>query len=702
MKDSEMQVYLSPQDDDEIDLLGIFNYLRVRWKFILLVTILGACLGVVASMWSRNLYASDILLQVDSYGNHQGRALGEMGALMDVFSPAEAEMELIQSRAIMAQVVKAQHLRFGAEPTSKADRFMRKEGRLDVDSLRFPRSAYEADLYPMARIIDSTHYEVTDNEGLKILEATVGEIAVAQYADDTVAVHVSAIYGDTNQTFILYEMPEQAAINMLKGSIGVSERGKLSGVFEVSMAHRYPDKLVAILNDIGNTYVRRNVEMRSEEARKALAFLNEQLPSVRAALDSAEKRLTDFRHENSTIDTRGETQAHFQKDLTLEGRLLELEQKKQEALRLFKSEHPSVQTIELQQQRLRREMAQQNKSAKALPKIQQEVIRLQEEVQVNSGLYTGLLNKIQELSVVQAGEVGNVRIVDFASYPLKPIKPRRKVIFLGFILGAFVFACGVLLVRRMLNSGVTSTSELEQATNIGVYGSIPLINGRVHNDVDNPYVMKNVNSSLSEAIRALKTALEFSLDDGNKKMLLVTGLTESVGKSFISTNLAYALSAKKKVLLIDLDLRRGHLLSRHEGICDVLMNKSTLDSSIHHVSENFDVLGTGNKVNNPAVMLESDAFKELLEQIKSHYDLVVLDTPPVMQCSDVLILERSIDYMLCVLKHNSHNMESIKNFISTIDRGLETPVPKAFVFNKCESSKNYGYYYGYNYSKKKK
>ena len=303
---------------------------------------------------------------------------------------------------------------------------------------------------------------------------------------------------------------------------------------------------------------------------------------------------------------------------------------------------------------------------------------------------------------MQAGEVGNFRIVDYASHPLKPIKPRRKMILLGFIFGSFVFACVLLLVRRMLNSGVTSNSEVEQATNIGVYGNIPLLSGRIHNDVNNPYVMKNVNSSLSEAIRALKTALEFSLDDGNKKILLVTGLTESEGKSFVSTNLAFALSAKKKILLIDLDLRRGHLLSRHEGICDVLMNKATLDSSIHHVTENFDVLSTGLKVNNPAVMLESDSFKELLEQIKMNYDLIVLDTPPVMQCSDVLILERYIDYMLCVLKHNTHNMESIKNFISTVDRGLEVPIPKAFVFNKCESSKHYGYYYGYNYSKKKK
>ncbi|MCF0224734.1 MAG: AAA family ATPase [Fibrobacter sp.] len=696
MKDTPVQlVSVSENDDDSINFFELFVYLKRRWKFLLLFVLMGSIAGLFASRWGRDLYASDILLQVDVGMNRHGRALGEMGALLDGYSPAEAEIELIRSRMVLGSVVKNHKLRFGAIPKNSIDRIKHTEGRIDIDTLYIPRVVYEEKIQVMASIIDSLHYEVYDSEEHVILKGTVGEDAKASYAEDTLFINVRAIYGEPGQKFNLYAMPLQAAISMLLGSINVEEEGKQSGIVRVTMVDEYPDRLVAVLNDIANTYLRQNIEMRSEDARKALVFLKEQLPKLKANLDSSEKNLTDYRYSKKTIDAEGETRVHLQKDVSLEQQLLELEQKKQEALRLFKQEHPAVKTIIQQQNRLKAELNRQGKVAESMPKTQQEELRLRGEVEVNSKLYSSYLNKIQELDVVQAGEVGNVRIVDYAYHPLRPYSPKRKRILLGVVFGFFAFACVILLVRRSLQSGVTSNSEVEKATGIGVYGRIPLLKHNPHVNVKEPYVRKYVNSEISESIRALKTALEFSLNKNN--VLLTTGLYEDVGKSFVSLNTAYAMSGAKKVLLIDMDLRKGHLNSGSKGLSEMILEKDLTDKYILRIEENFHVLGAGHKVNNPAKLLESDFVKNLIEQYRSQYDLVVLDSPPIFQCSDALVLEKYADFVLCVLKHNAHNMESIQDFVAALDRGVEHPLSKAFVFNKCESSMGYGYYYHNKY-----
>jgi len=388
--------------------------------------------------------------------------------------------------------------------------------------------------------------------------------------------------------------------------------------------------------------------------------------------------------------------------VTLQQRIIELEQKKQEVLRLFRAEHPTVRTIEEQQARLRRELARQQRSASSLPVLQQEVLSLQEEVEVNNKLYTNLLNNIQQLRVVQAGEVGNVRIVDQAYEPLKPNKPNRKLIFLG-VMGAFLLlGCFIVYIRRLLSNGVCSSSEVEQATGVGVYGKLPMLDGKTLNDVYKPCVATNPDDPFAEGIRALRTALEFSVFSDGKKVLMVSGLVQGVGKSFVSTNLAasFAMSGKK-VLLVDMDLRRGHLFKHSQkGLCEMLEEENYGDDYVVKVMDNFHVLGAGARVVNPGGLLTSSRFSAFLDAFRDKYDLIVLDTPPVFQCSDALLVEKHADYLLCVLKHAAHTIESIQDALNTFDRSTETPLQKAFVFNKCERHAGSGYgsygYYGYH------
>ena len=693
-------------ENDEIDILEILIYLKGKWKFLLVFLFIGVVFGGLISMWLRPSYKSDVLLQVNVKGNKQGLALGEMGALLDVSTPSAAEMELIKSRVVLDQVVEEEKLCYSAFALNKIDRLMHREGRMDLELLVIPRAFVEAEGKLIARVTaDSSKYDVLGLEGEVVLSGVVGETYRKPFAGDTLVICVKSMTATVGQTFLLTAVHPQMAVNALLKGLVISEEGKNSGIIRVSLENRYADRVAAILNTVANTYLKQNIEMRSAEAKKTLLFLEDQLPSVKAKLDSAEQKLTSFRNSKGTIDLSGETRLHLEKDVTLQERLIELEQKKQEVLRLFRAEHPTVRTIEEQQARLRRELAKQQRSASSLPVLQQEVLSLQEEVEVNNKLYTNLLNNIQQLRVVQAGEVGNVRIVDKAYAPLKPARPNRKLVFAGVVFAFLLLGCLIVYIRRMLSNGVCSSSEVEQATGIGVYGKLPMLDGKTLNDVMKPCVVAYPDDPFAEGIRALRTALEFSVFSEGKKVLMVSGLVQGVGKSFVSTNLAAAFAVSgKKVLLVDMDLRRGHLFKHSQkGLCEMLEKEDYSDDYVVKVMDTFHVLGSGARVVNPGSLLNSSRFSAFLDTFKDKYDLIVLDTPPVFQCSDALLVEKHADYLLCVLKHAAHTIESIQDALNTFDRSTETPLQKAFVFNKCERHAGYGYgsYYGYyGYHKK--
>ena len=527
MENKVAQSAVAPKpDDDEIDILEILVFLKSKWRFLMIFLILGVVAGGIASMWMRPAY--------------------EMGALLDASSPSEAEMQLLKSRMVLASVVEEERICFSATPLNKMDRLLHREGRMDLEYLKIPKSVSLAGMKIYARVLaDTSSFEILDDDEKVILKGVVGETYRQPYAGDSLIVCVRSIKATEGQVFQLSAIHPQIAVAGLLKSLNVAEEGKNSGIIRVKMTHKYSDRVAEILNSVANTYLKQNIEMRSAEAKKTLEFLEEQLPGVKAKLDSAEHKLTSYRHTKGTIDLSGETRVHLQKDVELQQKLLELEQKKQEALRLFQAEHPTIRTIEQQQAKLRGELAKQQKAAAKLPLTQQEVLSLQEEVEVNNRLYTNLLNNIQQLRVVQAGEVGNVRIVDRAYVPIKPSKPNRKLIFLGVVFGFLLFGCAIVLVRRMTQNGVTSSSELELATGIGVYGKLPLIGKDTVNNVLKPVVHENPDEPFAEGIRALRTALEFSLMMDKDKVLMVTGLVEGVGKSFVSINLASSNAATR-------------------------------------------------------------------------------------------------------------------------------------------------------------
>lgn len=692
-----------PKSADTITLLEALALLWHRRFLIALFVILGGLVGLFAGFWIRPQFTSDVLLQVNTKGTSSKatKAMGEMGALLDMASPADAEIELIKSRMVLSPVVNVEHLNLVASPKSRfLDRLLHREGRMDLDSLNIPKFARTEKW--VAEVIDSLNYVVMAPEGYRLLKGSVGELYTVDYANDSFSIRVSLMRARPGQKFVLREGSPLSAERGLAAGLRVSEKGKQTGIISVRYSHRHPDRAASILNTIAKTYLRQNVELRSAEAEKTLEFLEGQLPGVKAKLDTAEKILADYRHSIGSVDMTGETRAHLEKEMDLQKQILQLEQQRQQATRLFKEEHPSVVTIVKQQNKLRGELSQLKKNAEKMPLTQQEVVRLQEEVAVNNEVYTTMLNNIQQLRVVRAGEVGNVRIVDFAQIEPHQSKPHKFNIFICSLAAGFMLGVLCVFFLRMTRNGVRSSIEIERETEMSVLAKIPQSTHRLlrsHRSLHHtkPFVVQEPNDVVSEAFRSLLTGLNFSLPGDGHKVFMVTGLIPEVGKSFVSLNLAALVAENgQKVLLIDGDMRRGVVHgSLDMGLAEVLGGKATLETAISEYKiNNLFVMNAGRVKTAACELLRGNAMAKLLEEAREKFDVVIVDTPPLSLVTDAELICPLVDFSLFVLHYGKHSMDEIRESVRKIRQYADKPC--AFVMNHCEHEPgHYGYGYGY-------
>lgn len=691
---------LQPMDDDEIDILELLGILLAKWPVLLGFVVVGTLCGIFIANYIRPSYTSDALLQVDLNGSSLGIALGDMGALLDGASPSDAEIQLIQSRRVLDEVVEKERLSFSATPVAFFPRLLHTEGRVDVGFLRLPQFDESAKWFLVASAdpaLSDSVYQIVGKNGKVYLEGRVGDTYRIPVLNDTLSVCILAMQASPSEKFLLGTRDARDALDQLRADLKVAEQGKKTGVIQMQISHRYADRAAQILNSVADTYVRQNVEARSEEATKTLLFLEKQLPEVKAKLDSAEQVLSLYRQREGSIDLNGEARSALEKRMELEKQHLELVQKQQEVARLFKDDHPSVIALKKQEAQVRREMAKLGEETKDLPYKQQEILRLQGDVEVNSSIYTNMLNNIQQLRVVQAGEVGNARIVDRARIEIKPVKPKKKIILLGGVGGGLVLGAGfIFLFRLFFNRGIRSSQEVERETEISVYAKIPETKSSKKRK-NFSLVEEDGDDIACEALRTLRTSLEFSMPESSR-VLLVTGLSPSSGKSFVSKNLSalFALNGKK-VLLVDLDFRASELSprGRKKGLSDYLLGRISLEEAIEHLdASGIDLLGAGSFVPSPSEMISSSAFENLLKSMRERYDLIVLDSAPILLVADAQIACRYADFSLLVIRYAKDSMENLKDAVGVLEKA--NMKNRAIVLNRVlsDGSSSYGYGYG--------
>ncbi|NLU18958.1 MAG: polysaccharide biosynthesis tyrosine autokinase, partial [Serratia liquefaciens] len=569
---------------------------------------------------------------------------------------------------------------------------------------------------PLELTVGSDKDYILSFDGTEILKGQIGQFAQAH----GVTLLVSSYLGKPGVVFTATRVPKLSAINALLKSLVVEDKAKDTGVLALSFTGEDPVAVRKTLDSITKNYLLQNVERKSEEAGKSLQFLEKQLPDVRNSLDAAESKLNQFRQANDSVDLSLEAKSVLDTIVSVESQLNELTFKEAEISKLYTKEHPAYRALMEKRQTLENEKAKLNKRVSGMPKTQQEILKLTRDVQAGQEIYMQLLNKQQELSITKASTVGNVRIVDSAVTQLRPVAPKKTLIVLLVTIIGLIVSSALVLLKNMLHRGVENSEELEER-GINVYASIPLSEWQQKSDretllragkkrnmrSESLLAIGNPADLAIEAIRSLRTSLHFAMLESKNNILMISGASPNIGKTFVSINLAAVIAQSgQRILVIDADMRKGYshaLLNTNwnNGLSDILSGQATIEQAVRKTDvENMDFIPRGQIPPNPSELLMNERSNALLTWASENYDIVLIDTPPVLAVTDASILGRMAGTVLMVARFGVNTAKEIEISINRFQQnGIET---RGVILNAIEkrASSYYGGYGYYNYSYK--
>ncbi|MCK5360524.1 MAG: polysaccharide biosynthesis tyrosine autokinase [Gammaproteobacteria bacterium] len=330
---------------------------------------------------------------------------------------------------------------------------------------------------------------------------------------------------------------------------------------------------------------------------------------------------------------------------------------------------------------------------------------LKRDVQTNRDLYDGLLSRMKEVTVVAGLGTNNVSVVDPGVVPGGPIKPNlKKNLIKALILGLFG-GIGLAFLFEFLDDSVKSGTEVEKVTGLALLGIIP----RAGDDVDEDQSLALVThdapvSQIAEAFRSCRTALTYATSVGIPKVLHVTSASAGEGKTTTSFSLAITFAQMgKTVLLINGDLRNPSLqrelnLPNEVGLTTHLTGKALLSTIVlkTHIP-NLYAITTGPLPPNPAELLSSDKMRNVIEKTANKFDLVVVDSPPVLGLADALVLANIADATVMVVSSGETRSGALKGSLTRLRRSRANLI--GVILNKhVQSTADYGYDYNYSYS----
>ena len=694
----------SKEDNDDIDLMALLFAILRGWKVVVFFAVLGLVIGILYSRYVNPTFKSDALIQIEQ--NSQGiSALGTN--ISDLISPdvskAQTEAELIRSRMILEPVVNSLHLRIKlADPTIDIFDKIKKNGTntqrntLDDVSLETESGQVRIRQFDVSQAYLNQPFTLTRTDtgfvlsnGFDDFQGQFNQLNKFKGANGQIHIVVTDLPLNSHPT-VITKQSLQATTDALNSSLVVTEKGQQTGIIQLSMTGENPEQVTLILRKIILSYVNQNQSRGSEETTKTIKFMETQIPTLKKKLEDSEKEFNKFREKSGTIDIGQEAGILLTENSQIDAQLNELKLKKADLTTYYTEDHPLVIQINEQLDVLNSRKQEIDNTIAGLPEVQREFLQLSEDTAINREIYLTLLKNYEQLKIVKAGQIGFARIIDLPISTFNTIAPKKLQIWvlatlLGTMLGAML-----VLIKSLLRNVVKDPERIEAKTGVPVIATIPRSpittrlnkkkssNGRLLAYVDN-------NSISYEAIKSLRTNLMFGMPSEGlgfqrAKVILITGESPGVGKSFISSNLTEVFTQlDKKTLIIDADMRLGQLhkvfnIGQANGLADYLsqsneqtkrfknpligieqtsgLNDSDISEFIHSTGiENMDFMPRGENPSNPASLLANGRFDSLMTELNLHYDYIIIDSPPVLAASDAMILAQHADKVLMVTRY---------------------------------------------------
>ena len=744
---------VSKEDNDDIDLMALLFAILRGWKIIVFFAVLGLIIGVLYSRYVNPTFKSDALIQIEE--NSKGvAALGaDISELVgSEVSKAQAEAELIRSRMILEPVVSLLHLRIrlsdpniGTLDRIKSDSTATQINKPEGVSLKTKDGEVEISQFNVSQEYLNQSFSLMRSEtgfvlsnGFEDFKGEIGQPQQFKGTDGQIQITVNNLPAD-GYSINLTKQSLQMTTERLNSALSVVEKGKQTGIIQLSMTGDNQQQTSLILKQIVLSYIDQNQSRGSEETTKTISFMETQIPTLKKRLEDSEAIFNEFRKKYGTIDVAKEAELLLTESSQIELQLNELKLKKADLTTYYTEEHPLVIQINDQLAVLNARRQEIDDTIAGLPEIQREFLQLSADTTINREIYLTLLKNYEQLKIVKAGQIGFARIIDLPISTHRAIAPKKlQIIILAMLLGAMLGTMLVLL-KNMLRNVVKDPERIEAKTGVPVVATIPRspLLTRLRKDKKTPsrlLAYADSNSLSYEAIKSLRTSLMFGMttpEQGGQraKVILITGESPGVGKSFISANLTEVFAQlDKKVLIMDADMRLGELhkifgMTQYNGLADYLSQDklsqnmtdfaqnnaqvpeaittqkiSNLASFIHPTNiDNIDFMPRGEHPRHPASLLSDSRLNNLMTELSSHYDYIIIDSPPILAASDAMILAQYANKVLMVTRYDNSIEGQLVYAVNQMNKAnIEVD---GIILNDVQQGimSKYSYHYSYAY-----
>lgn len=722
---------------DKGELQAYFHVLLDNLWLIVAVAVVVGMAGLVYALGTRSVYESNMTFQVEETGpNAAKNVLSEASSMFESKRATVAEMELLRSRMVIAPIVDALRLHIEVKPTYfplvgaaiahargevlsepglfGAGGYLWGGETIDVATFDLP-PALQHHVFTIT-VTGADAYRLRDTAGGAVSGAgsAVGwdgkvgiplRVAIGEHA---LVLRVARIAARPGARFVLRGLSKQAAVATIQAGLHITEQGKQSGVVEVKLEGENPALVQAILAETAREYLRQTLARRREDAEKSLAFLTTQLVPLRAQLDRAEAQYGQQQRRHGSLNLADKVRVGVEQAAAAKARRDTLEERKTELLSRYTENHPILVGINAQLKLMDGSARKDANAIELLAEMEQDEHRITRDIKVKSELYSALSATAQQLRVLAASGASNVRLIDAPGYPEAPIKPNRSLIVSGAVMAGLFLGMVAAFARQAMFAGIDGPHTVEKMLGTKVvHVRIPhssyqrqLVKQAERGDRQIPMLARVAPEDPTiDALRGFRAALQFSMPHFRNNIVMITGPTSRLGKSFLSANSASVIAASgKRVLLIDADLRKGQLHRYFDnvqvpGLYEAVSGSVPVHKAIRHeVMKNLDFMATGARPRNPSECLTPANLAALLAAVRDNYDVVMIDAPGVLDVADALIVGAQAGAVYLLARAGRTTEHELKETIVRLSQaGI---VPEGVLFNDLRVRRGtHGYQY---------
>lgn len=702
------------EDQDYIDFYKYWQILKRRW-FVLTITILSVFgIAGLITFLQQPIYEAQGKLNFNKRNGASSltgfdKKLGKLSGLSNASNPLETEAEVIRSHRILQKTISKLKLKDKNSQPLSVEKFIQK---LKIKSIRG------------TDVLGLSYQSANPQEASAVVNSIMGD-----YLEHNI--RSNRTEATAAREFLLQQLPEvkakvlEAEISLRKfketnNIINLHEESK-TGVEVLKEMSDEINKTQAQLVDLNtrSQALQNKLELNSQQAialsglstSSAVQGVLEEYQSLQKQLATARTNYTDEHPEiinlyNKILALREQLTAQVVRNLARSQSVKESDLQMGEVKQTLTANlvNSEVERLGLANRitQLRKEYARYHRRLSFLPGLEQQQLQIERQLQIARSTYEQLLQRFQEVELLENQNVGNARILAEAVTPIKPVSPR---IILNLLLGGFLsilIGLGVALLVEAMDKSIRSLEEAKQLFKYPLLGTIPTLDKK-----EKAYLplLENPYSASSSAFEMLQTSLNFTTSDKKLGVIVVTSSVPGEGKSFISSNLAIATAQLgRRVLIIDADMRRprqNEIWDLHNltGLSNILVGQGELKKTVRQKLYNLDILTSGTIPPNPIALLDSQRIASLIQQARGDYDFIIIDSPPSVLTPDAQVLGKLSDGILFVVRPGIVDSTAASNTKRILEQSGQQVL--GMVVNDVNSGDIYGSHYRYQYHKEK-